>query len=64
MKTVYVVIVAQERPMLSETIQSIHDSLEGAEYEMQNLEISLPLDFKISIEPFEVQSDGEYNEAD
>jgi hypothetical protein len=57
-------MLVQETPLLSETIQSIHDTAESAEYEAQSLELQLPLNFKIMVEPFEVQTDEDYHEAD
>ena len=59
--TVFVVIISNKSHH-TEIVQSVHDSQEGAEMEARELEYQLPLDFELSVEPFEVQTSEEYEE--
>lgn len=62
MKQVYVVMIIQGKSQAyrSETIHSIHDSLEGAEAEARELEYQLPPDFEIDVEAFDIKTEEDY----
>lgn len=58
--TVYVLMITSTSAPRTETIHSIYKTLEAAEDSARDMEYQLPATFEMSVEPFEVVEEEEY----